>query len=142
MSTALAATSAEAGPSRYTPPPLKSAKKRPRASNADSTTSNTQVRSNRRKLQPPRPPKTPSSHPAATAKNNGPSASGPTLGQEKRSRLMAHGPDLPIKTIQGARTRRTDGTKDGYGREVVFVTRKMGLGALMGRCRSLVMDEG
>lgn len=51
-------------------------------------------------------------------------------------------PHLPIKVLQGVGTRRTDNAKAGYGREVVFVTRKMGLGALLGRCRSLVVDEG
>lgn len=51
-------------------------------------------------------------------------------------------PHLPIKVLQGAAARRTDSTKRGFGKEVIFVTRKTGLGALMGRCRSLVVDEG
>ncbi|OCF57694.1 hypothetical protein L486_05157 [Kwoniella mangroviensis CBS 10435] len=51
-------------------------------------------------------------------------------------------PTLPLKTLQGVSKTRTDSTKDGFGREVVFVTRKTGLGMLMGRCRSLVVDEG
>lgn len=49
---------------------------------------------------------------------------------------------LPIKVLQGRAAARTDGTRHGYGREEVFVTRKVSLGALMGRCRSLVVDEG
>lgn len=49
---------------------------------------------------------------------------------------------LPIKNLQGIRTRRTDSTKDGWERDVVFVTRNTPLGALMGRCRGLIMDEG
>ncbi|KAL7422387.1 hypothetical protein Q5752_003033 [Cryptotrichosporon argae] len=52
------------------------------------------------------------------------------------------GPTLPIKTVQGLGTRRTDTTRPGFGREIVFVTRKVGLGALMARAKSLVMDEG
>jgi hypothetical protein len=51
-------------------------------------------------------------------------------------------PTLPFKTLQGKKTKRTDTTKDGYDRDVVFVTRNTPLGALMGRCRSLIMDEG
>lgn len=49
---------------------------------------------------------------------------------------------LPLKTLQGARTKRTDTTKDGWERDVVFVTRNTPLGALMGRCRNLIMSEG
>jgi len=49
---------------------------------------------------------------------------------------------LPIKNVQGTKTRRTDSSKDGWERDVVFVTRNTPLGALMGRCRSLIMVEG
>jgi hypothetical protein len=49
---------------------------------------------------------------------------------------------LPLKNIQGTKTRRTDSSKDGWDRDVVFVTRNTPLGALMGRCRSLIMVEG
>lgn len=51
-------------------------------------------------------------------------------------------PHLPIKVLQGVGTRRTDSTKQGFGKEVIFVTRKTSLGAFIGRCRSLVVDEG
>ncbi|RXK34930.1 hypothetical protein M231_07801 [Tremella mesenterica] len=75
----------------------------------------------RRKLAPPLPPVSSSSHPGA---------------------INGRQPNLPLKTLQGLKTRRTDSTKAGYGREVVLVTRKSGLGTLIGRCRSLVLDEG
>ena len=79
--------------------------------------------SKRRKLAPRLPPKTTwSSH--------------PDIKPDGTHRT------LPVKTLQGRRTRRSDGSHPGYGRQVVFVTRKVSLGALMGRCRSLVVDEG
>ena len=51
---------------------------------------------------------------------------------------------LPLKTLQGVGTKRTGiGRKAaGLGREVVLVTRKMGVGAYLGRCKSLICDEG
>jgi hypothetical protein len=49
---------------------------------------------------------------------------------------------LPTKVLQGARTRRTDTARAGFGRDTLFVTRKTGLGALIARARSLVVDEG
>ena len=51
-------------------------------------------------------------------------------------------PTPPLKTAQGLRTRRNDTTHPGFGRESIFVTRSTGLGLLIGRCRSLVNDEG
>lgn len=51
-------------------------------------------------------------------------------------------PTLPLKPLQGCATRRTDTTRPGFGREYIFVTRKTSLGALMGRARNLVVDEG
>ncbi|ORX38293.1 hypothetical protein BD324DRAFT_347728 [Kockovaella imperatae] len=51
------------------------------------------------------------------------------------------GPTAPLKPLQGVKVRRTDSTRPGYGRQVVFVTRKVSLGALMGRCRGLLVDE-
>ena len=51
-------------------------------------------------------------------------------------------PTQSLKTLQGLRTRRDDTTHPGFGREVIFVTRSTGLGLLIGRCRSLVVDEG
>ena len=76
-----------------------------------------------KKLAPPLPAR-PSSSSHPTTKANG-----------------TH-PTLPIKNLQGRKTKRTDTTKDGWDRDVVFVTRNTPLGALMGRCRSLIMDEG
>jgi hypothetical protein len=78
-------------------------------------------RAKRQKLPPPLPAKPISSHPAT---RNG------------------HTHSLPVKVLQGQGTKRTDGIRQGYGRDVIFVTRKISLGALMGRCRSLVVDEG
>lgn len=51
-------------------------------------------------------------------------------------------PTLPLKVLQGAGTQRTDSTRPGFGRETLFVTRKTKLGALIGRARTLIMDEG
>lgn len=83
-------------------------------------------RQNVHRRAPPLPPKpSSSSHPAIGAKRNAGTSS-----------------TLPLKTLQGVRTRRTDSTKDGWERDVVFVTRNAPLGALMGRCRSLIMEEG
>jgi len=79
--------------------------------------------SNVKKIAPPLPARpTSSSHPST--RKNGTHAT------------------LPLKNIQGTKTRRTDSTKDGWDRDVVFVTRNTPLGALMGRCRSLIMVEG
>ena len=75
----------------------------------------------RQKLPPPLPPKPVTTHPAT---RNG------------------HLQSLPIKVLQGRGAKRTDGIRQGYGRDVIFVTRKVSLGALMGRCRSLVVNEG
>ncbi|RSH85610.1 hypothetical protein EHS25_003749 [Saitozyma podzolica] len=105
---------AEAGPSRLPPVPT-SVPRKPRAPHPSKTAPN------RRRLPIPLPPKTSSSRPGTDAKGN---------------------PTVPIKPLQGVGTRRTDATRNGYGREVVFVTRKTGLGTLLGRCKSLVMDEG
>ncbi|KAK1927359.1 hypothetical protein DB88DRAFT_477744 [Papiliotrema laurentii] len=78
--------------------------------------------SKRKKYAPALPLPVPSSHPATAP--------------------SGHLPSLPNKTLQGQGTRRTEISKPGYGRDVVFVTRKVSLGALMGRCRSLLVDEG
>ncbi|ORY29664.1 hypothetical protein BCR39DRAFT_531515 [Naematelia encephala] len=82
-------------------------------------------RPKRTKLRPtlPPPPKT-SSHPTSSLH---PSHAAPSL---------------PIKTLQGRGSKRTDTTHPGFGRDVIFVTRKTGLGMLIGRCRGLVVDEG
>lgn len=77
---------------------------------------------NRTKFPPPLPASRASSHPATRAN-----------GQL---------PTLPIKVLQGQSTRRTDATKPGYSRDMVFVTRRTSLGSLMSRCRSLLVDEG
>ncbi|WRT68640.1 uncharacterized protein IL334_005619 [Kwoniella shivajii] len=80
---------------------------------------------NKRKLPPSLPPKPKtSSHPSASIHPNG------------------KAPTLPLKTLQGVSKIRSDSTKDGIGRESIFVTRKTGLGMLLGKCRSLVVDEG
>ncbi|WVR09396.1 hypothetical protein IAU60_006463 [Kwoniella sp. DSM 27419] len=80
--------------------------------------------SRKRKIPPPLPaPPTVSSHPSASVHPKGVATT------------------LPIKPLQGV-SRRSQSSKDGFRREVIFVTRKTGLGALMGRCRSLVVDEG
>nr|XP_031863923.1 uncharacterized protein CI109_000567 [Kwoniella shandongensis]KAA5530995.1 hypothetical protein CI109_000567 [Kwoniella shandongensis] len=106
----------EAGPS--TLPPTKTRK--PRAAHPTAP-----LPTRKRKLPPPLPPKYPtSSHPSAAIQPRG---------------IVR---TLPIKPLQGVSRTRNDGKKDGFGREVIFVTRKTGLGALMGRCRSLVVDEG
>ncbi|WVQ95177.1 hypothetical protein IAU59_002271 [Kwoniella sp. CBS 9459] len=104
----------QAGPSR----PRKPAAPHP-------STSKSFLNNKKRKLPPPLPhPPTTSSHASASI------------------HLKRVAPTTRIKTLQGVSKTRSDGTKDGFGREVVFVTRKTGLGALMGRCRSLVVDEG
>ncbi|ADV23569.1 hypothetical protein I305_01469 [Cryptococcus gattii E566] len=78
-----------------------------------------------KKLPPPAPPKQRSSaHPSAWTH---PSHKAPTV---------------PLKPLQGVTKTRGDAGKAGHGRECIFVTRKTALGALMGRCRSLVVDEG
>ncbi|OWZ37732.1 hypothetical protein C366_04617 [Cryptococcus neoformans Tu401-1] len=78
-----------------------------------------------KKLPPPAPPKQRSSaHPSALIH---PSHKAPTV---------------PLKPLQGVSKTRGDAGKAGHGRECIFVTRKTALGALMGRCRSLVVDEG
>ncbi|OCF32650.1 hypothetical protein I316_05571 [Kwoniella heveanensis BCC8398] len=106
---------AQAGPSKP---------RKPTAPHPSSTSSNTTPRK-KRKLPPPLPQRpTASSHPSASI-------------HSKRA-----APATRIKTLQGVSKTRSDTTKDGFGREVVFVTRKNRLGALMGRCRSLVVDEG
>ncbi|KAK8854585.1 hypothetical protein IAR55_003324 [Kwoniella newhampshirensis] len=108
----------EAGPSTQPQVPLHVRK--PKAPHPSAL-----LNSRKRKLPPPLPPKpATSSHPSAAATPRG---------------IVR---TLPIKPLQGVSKTRNDGTKDGFGREVIFVTRKTGLGALMGRCRSLVVDEG
>jgi len=66
----------------------------------------------------------------------------PSSSSHPTTRANGTHPTLPIKTLQGRKTKRTDTTKDGWDRDVVFVNRHTPLGALMGRCRSLIMDEG
>lgn len=78
--------------------------------------------SRRRKYPPPLPAQTASSHP--TTRPNG------------------FQPTLPNKVLQGQGTRRIDASRTDFGRGVIFVTRKVSLGALMGRCRKLVVEEG
>nr|ODN94444.1 hypothetical protein L204_04576 [Cryptococcus depauperatus CBS 7855] len=73
----------------------------------------------RLKIPPPLPSK-------ASANDSGPPAS----------------KTVPLKPMQGVSKVRGDGGKSGYGRHVVFVTRRTGLGTLMGRCKSLIVDEG
>ncbi|KAK4686877.1 hypothetical protein P7C73_g3249, partial [Tremellales sp. Uapishka_1] len=88
------------------------------------------VRTLQRKPKSPHP-----SHDSTTTKRRAPPL-------PPRSVATNSTPTLPIKPYQGRGTRRTDSTKDGYGRDVIFVTRKTGLGVLLGRCRSLVVTEG
>ncbi|WVQ72000.1 hypothetical protein IAR50_001544 [Cryptococcus sp. DSM 104548] len=55
------------------------------------------------------------------------------------------GQTRPIKPLQGVSKTRAgpvQSGKAGYPRNVIFVTRKSALGGLMGKCRSLVVDEG
>ena len=66
----------------------------------------------------------------------------PTSSSHPSTRKNGTHATLPLKNIQGTKTRRTDSSKDGWDRDVVFVTRNAPLGALIGRCRSLVMVEG
>jgi hypothetical protein len=80
-------------------------------------------KSNVKKIAPPLPAR-PSSSSHPSTRKNGTHAT------------------LPLKNVQGTKTRRTDNTKDGWDRDVVLVTRNTPLGALMGRCRSLIMVEG
>ncbi|BEJ10756.1 hypothetical protein CspHIS471_0101780 [Cutaneotrichosporon sp. HIS471] len=49
---------------------------------------------------------------------------------------------LPTKVLLGQGLRRTDTQRQGFGREIIFVTRKTSLGSLLGRARGLVLDEG
>ncbi|WVW85366.1 hypothetical protein I302_107404 [Kwoniella bestiolae CBS 10118] len=105
---------AHAGPSSL---PRKPSAPHPSASAHPSTS--------KRKIPPPLPPKPiKSSHPSSSTHPNGKTST------------------IPLKPLQGISKTRSDSTKDGFGREVVFVTRKTGLGMLLGRCRSLVVDEG
>ncbi|WWC63545.1 uncharacterized protein I303_106148 [Kwoniella dejecticola CBS 10117] len=109
-------TNAEAGPSRLSTLPRK-----PSAPHWSTTV----LGKHKHKIPPPLP--------AKPAKSSHPSAS--THPNDRCS-------TLPLKTLQGVSKTRSESTKDGYGREVIFVTRKTGLGMLLGRCRSLVVDEG
>lgn len=95
--------------------PVKSLRK-PRAPNPSGPSSS------RQKYPPPLPAKTASSHP--TTRPNG------------------FLPTQPNKVLQGQSTRRIDASRNDFGRDVIFVTRKISLGALMGRCRKLVVEEG
>ncbi|WWC71344.1 uncharacterized protein I206_105298 [Kwoniella pini CBS 10737] len=109
---------ADAGPSRPTTIPRKPSAPHP-------STSSAILVLGKRKIPPPLPNKPfRSSHPSASIHPNG------------------KAPTFPLKTLQGISKTRSESTKDGYGREVIFVTRKTGLGMLLGRCRSLVIDEG
>lgn len=65
----------------------------------------------------------------------------PTLPSRPGGTTSTH-PHLPIKVLQGVGARRTDTTKPGSGREVIFVTRKTSLGSLIGRAKSLIVNEG
>ncbi|WVF67601.1 hypothetical protein IAT40_002359 [Kwoniella sp. CBS 6097] len=117
---AQAQAQAEAGPSRARPRPRK-----PTAPHPSSTSASASNAKKKRKLPPPLPrPPIASTHPSASI-------------HPKRS-----APTARIKTLQGVSKVRSDTAKDGFGREVIFVTRKTGLGTLMGRCRSLVVHEG
>ncbi|EIW68438.1 hypothetical protein TREMEDRAFT_63605 [Tremella mesenterica DSM 1558] len=48
----------------------------------------------------------------------------------------------PSQLSKHRKPKASHSTKALYEREVVFVRRKSGLGALIRRCKSLVMDEG
>jgi hypothetical protein len=110
----------EAGPS--TLPALKMTRTKSKPSRKPKSAHPDQPRHPKRSLPPPLPkPPTNPSRPGGTTATH---------------------PHLPIKVLQGVGTRRTDSTKQGFGKEVIFVTRKTGLGAFIGRCRSLVVDEG
>jgi hypothetical protein len=67
----------------------------------------------------------------------------PPLPSRPTSTSHPHGShSLPIRPLQGIRTKRTDTTKPGFGRETVFVTRRTPLGGLIGRCRGMILEEG
>ena len=114
---------AAAGPSRLAP------KRKPSGPHPSTAAHNARVK--RRKLPPPLPVSASSMREAAGV--------GGRPGKGKT---------LPLQPMQGAGTKRTDtgrragGAAMGMGREVVLVTRKMGVGAYLGRCKSLICDEG
>ena len=113
--TATAPPNATAGPSTLRP------KRKPTAPHPSTSSHNASRK--RRKLPPPLPITASIMEPAAKP------------GGSKT---------LPIKTLQGVGTKRTDTPRRAgpLGREVVLVARKMGVGAYLGRCRSLICDEG
>jgi len=76
---------------------------------------------------------------------------GPSKTHHKRNKLRPPPPaaptrarerTLPLKVLQGAGTQRTENARPGFARDTIFVTRKTKLGALIGRARTLVIDEG
>jgi len=92
------------------------------------------------KVKEPQP--STSSHRKRITKIAPPLPARPSSSSHPSTRKNGTHATLPIKNVQGTKTRRTDSSKDGWERDVVFVTRNTSLGALMGRCRSLIMVEG
>lgn len=124
LDTAPTGVNATAGPSTY------HAKRKPSAPHPSTAAHNAATK--RRKLPPPLPV-------SASLMRNVPLGTATNAGARPSASKT-----LPLKTLQGVATKRTGAGRKaaGLGREVVLVTRKMGVGAYLGRCRSLICDEG
>jgi len=96
-----------------------------------------------RPIKPIRKPR--SAHPSVPSKGKQkypPSLPARTASSHPTTRPNGFVPTQPNKVLQGQGTRRIDASRTDFGRDVIFVTRKISLGALMGRCRKLVVEEG